>query len=128
MNTPKKSTVLLSTVASGLLLAACAPHQRTPNASDNLPLVIADVAPLSSADLYAHRYPSSLVQVTTGGKHRFVSCQPSCPGATPKTPVSSVNAAVARRARQELLAERSRVRTTNHADGDGTKPDEAGER
>ena len=90
MSTPKKSTVLLSAVASSLLLAACAPNQPVLNAADHPSMVIAEVNPPSAADLYAQRYPSSFGQVTTGSKHRFVSCDPSCPGATPKTPLSNL--------------------------------------
>ena len=129
MSTQKKSTVLLSTVVSALLLAACAPHQPAPNAVEHSPMVIAEVNPPSTADLYAQRYPSSFAQVTTGGKQRFVNCDPSCPGATPKTPLSSLNAAVAKRARQNLLAEKARASTTTTIDGDGsTANNDAGER
>ena len=129
MSTQKKSTVLLSTVVSALLLAACAPHQPAPNAAEHPPMVIAEVNPPSAADLYAQRYPSSFAQVTTGGKQRFVNCDPSCPGATPKTPLSSLNAAVAKRARQNLLAEKARASTTTTIDGDGsTANNDAGER
>jgi hypothetical protein len=91
-------------------------------------MVIAEVNPPSAADLYAQRYPSSFAQVTTGGKHRFVSCDPSCPGATPKTPLSNLNAAVAKRARQDLLAETARASTTTSIDGDGNKSNDPGER
>jgi len=128
MSTPKKSTVLLSTVASSLLLAACAPHQPAPNAAEHPPMVIAEVKPPSAADQYAQRYPSSFAQVTTSGKQRFVNCDPSCPGATPKTPLSSLNAAVAKRARQNLLAETARASTTTSIDGDGNKYNDPGER
>ena len=91
-------------------------------------MVVADMAPLSAADLYAQRYPLSFAQVTTGGKQRFVSCDPSCPGATPKTPLSSLNAAVAKRARQDLLAEKARASTTTSIDGDGNNSNDPGER
>ena len=128
MSTPKKSTVLLSAAASALLLAACAPQQPAPTAAEHPPMVIAEVNPPSAADLYAQRYPSSFAQVTTGGKHRFVSCDPSCPGATPKTPLSNLNAAVAKRARQDLLAETARASTTTSIDGDGNKSNDPGER
>ncbi len=128
MPTQKKFIALFSTVASSLLLAACAPNQAAPT-EDYPPVVVAEVHPPSAADLYAQRYPSSSAQVTTGGKHRFVSCDPSCPGATQKTPLSSLNAAVAKRARQNLLAERLRVSTTTNTDGDGsTGNDDASER
>ena len=128
MSTPKKSTVLLSTVASSLLLAACAPHQPAPNAAEHPPMVIAEVNPPSASDLYAQRYRSSFAQVTTGGNQRFVNCDPSCPGATPKTPLSSLNAAVAKRARQDLLAEKARASTTTSIDADGNNPSDPGER
>lgn len=128
MSTPKKSTVLLSATASGLLLAACAPHHPAPDAAEHPPMVIAEVNPPSAADLYAQRYSSSFAQVTRGGKHRFVSCNPSCPGATPKTPLSNLNAAVAKRAQQNVLAERARASTTTSIDGDGNNPNDPGER
>jgi hypothetical protein len=91
-------------------------------------MVIAEVNPPSAADLYAQRYPSSFAQVTTGGKQRFVNCDPSCPGATPKTPLSSLNAAVAKRAWQDLLAEKARASTTTSIDDDGNNPSDPGER
>lgn len=128
MSTPKRFTVLLSAVASGLLLAACAPHQPAPNGAEHPPMVVTSVNPLSAADLYAQRYPSSFTQVTTGGKQRFVNCDPSCPGATPKTPLSSLNAAVAKRAQQNVLAEKARASTTTSIDGDGDNPNDPGER
>lgn len=117
MPTQKKFIALISTVASSLLLAACAPHQPAPM-EEYPPVVVAEVSPPSAADLYAQRYPSSSAQVTTGGKQRFVSCEPSCPGATPKTPLSSLNAAVAKRARQNMLADTARPSTVKSADRD----------
>lgn len=91
-------------------------------------MVIAEVNPPSAADLYAQRYPSSFAQITSGGKQRFVNCDPSCPGATPKTPLSSLNAAVAKRARQNVLSETARASTTTSIDGDGNKSNDSGER
>jgi len=128
LRTLKKSTVLLSAVASGPLLAACAAHHPAPGAADHAPLVIAEVNPPSAADLYALRYPSSFAQVTTGGKQRFVSCAPSCPGATPKTPLSSLNVVVAKRARQSVLAERAQASTTTSIDGDDNESNDPSER
>ncbi|MDX1487046.1 MAG: hypothetical protein R3268_02520 [Acidiferrobacterales bacterium] len=128
MPTQKKSIALIGTVASNLLLAACAPHQPAPDAADHPPMVVAEVSPPSAADLYAQRYPSSFAQVATGGKHRFVSCDPLCPGATPKTPLSSLNAAVAKRAQQTVLAEKALASTTANIDSDGNKSNDPGER
>lgn len=128
MRTRKRFIALSSAVASMLLLAACAPHQAAPNAAEHPPMVIAEVNPPSAADLYAQRYPSSFAQITSGGKQRFVNCDPSCPGATPKTPLSSLNAAVAKRARQNVLSETARASTTTSIDGDGNKSNDSGER
>jgi len=48
----------------------------------------------------------------TGDEHRFVTCQRSCPGATPKTPVATLNAAIARRVQQNLQANRAAMTAT----------------
>jgi len=39
-------------------------------------------------------------------------CEKPCPGATPKTPVATLNAAVARRAQQNLQANRAPMTAT----------------
>lgn len=125
MPTQQKSIALISTAVSSLLLVACAPHQPA-TVEDHPPLVVADVGPPSAAELYAQRYPSASAQVTAGGKQRFVICEPSCPGATPKTPLSSLNAAVAKRVRQALLADQAQASATTHVDGDN--PHDPGDR
>jgi hypothetical protein len=99
--------------ASGLLLAACASNQ-----SDKLavavypPIVVDGYNTPSAAELYAQGYQSSVTQVKAGDEHRFVTCEQSCPGATPKTPVATLNAAVARRAQQNLQANRAPMTAT----------------
>jgi len=99
--------------ASGLLLAACASNQ-----SDKLavavypPIVVDGYNTPSAAELYAQRYQSSVTQVKAGDDHRFVTCEQSCPGVTPKTPVATLNAAVARRAQQNLQANRAPMTAT----------------
>ena len=99
--------------ASGLLLAACALNQ-----SDKLavavypPIVVDGYNTPSAAELYAQRYRSSATQVRAGDDHRFVTCEQSCPGATPKTPVATLNAAVARRAQRNLQANRAQMTAT----------------
>lgn len=71
------------------------------------PIVVDAYNTPSAAELYAQRYRSSVTQVKAGADHRFVTCEQSCPGATPKTPVATLNAAVARRAQQNLQANRA---------------------
>lgn len=114
MNMRKRCTTFLIMAASGLLLAACASNQ-----SNNLagavhpPLVVDGYNTPSAAELYAQRYRSSATQVRAGDDHRFVICGQSCPGATPKTPVATLNAAVARRAQQNLQASRAPMTDTS---------------
>ena len=113
MTMRKRCTTFLTMAASGLLLAACASNQ-----SDNFavavypPIVVDGYNTPSAAELYAQRYRSSVTQVKAGADHRFVTCEQSCPGATPKTPVATLNAAVARRAQQNLQANRARMTAT----------------
>ncbi len=113
MTMRKKCTTFLTMAASGVLLAACAS-----NPSDKLavavhpPIVVDAYNTPSAAELYAQRYRSSVTQVRAGDDHRFVTCEQSCPGATPKTSVVTLNAAVARRARQNLHANRAPMTAT----------------
>ncbi|MBU2676615.1 MAG: hypothetical protein KJP16_05975 [Gammaproteobacteria bacterium] len=100
--------------ASGLLLGACASNQ-----SDKLavavhpPIVVDGYNTPSAAELYAQRYQSSVTQVKAGDDDRFVTCEQSCPGVTPKTPVATLNAAVVRRAQQNLQANRTPMTATS---------------
>ena len=113
MNTRKKCTTLLIMAASALLSAACASNQ--PNklsVAVHPPIVIDGYNAPSAAELYAQRYQSSAAQVKAGDDHRFVTCEQSCPGATPKTPVATLNAAVARRAQRNLQANRAPTTAT----------------
>ena len=105
MNMRKRCTTFLIMAASGLLLAACASNQSDKLAAAVYPPIVVDGynAP-SAAELYAQRYQSSAAQVRAGDDHRFVTCEQSCPGATPKTPLANLNAVVARRAQQNLQA------------------------
>ena len=113
MNMRKRCTTFLTMAASGLLLAACASNQ-----SDNFavavypPIVVDSYNTPSAAELYAQRYQSSVTQVKAGDDHRFVTCEQSCPGVTPKTTVATLNAAVARRAQQNLQANRAPMTAT----------------
>ena len=108
MTMRKRCTTFLTMAASGLLLAACASNQSDkPAVTVYPPIVVDGYNTPSAAELYAQRYRSSVTQVRAGADHRFVTCEQSCPGATPKTPVASLNAAVARRARQNLQANRA---------------------
>ena len=113
MTTRKRCTTFLIMAASGVLLAACAS-----NPSDKLavavypPIVVDAYNTPSAAELYAQRYQSSVTQVKAGDDHRFVTCEQSCPGATPKTPVATLNAAVARRAQRNLQANRAPMTAT----------------
>ena len=113
MNMRKRCTTFLTMAASGLLLAACASNQ-----SDNFavavypPIVVDGYNTPSAAELYAQHYQSSVTQVKAGDDHRFVMCEKPCPGATPKTPVATLNAAVARRAQQNLQANRAPMTAT----------------
>ena len=108
MNMRKRCTTFLIMAASGLLLAACASNQ--PNklsVAVDPPIVVDGYNAPSAAELYAQRYQSSAAQVRAGDDHRFVTCEQSCPGATPKTPLANLNAVVARRAQQNLQANRA---------------------
>tara|TARA_R110002049_G_scaffold20717_5_gene75914 strand:- start:465 stop:881 length:417 start_codon:yes stop_codon:yes gene_type:complete len=99
--------------ASGVLLAACASNPSEKLAVAVHPPVVVDAYNTpSAAELYAQRYRSSVTQVKAGADHRFVTCEQSCPGATPKTPLATLNAAVARRAQQNLQANRAPVTAT----------------
>jgi hypothetical protein len=105
--------------ASGLLLAACASNQTDKLAVAVYPPIVVDAYNTpSAAELYAQRYQSSVTQVKAGDDHRFVACEQSCPGATPKTPVATLNAAVARRAQQNLQANRAPMAATPLAETD----------
>ena len=108
MTMRKRCTTFLTMAASGLLLAACASNQSDKLSVAAYPSIVVDGynAP-SAAELYAQRYQSSAAQVRAGDDHRFVTCEQSCPGATPKTPVANLNAVVARRAQQNLQANRA---------------------
>ena len=64
-------------------------------------IVASDNAP-SPDELYAQRFQTAVAQVQVGEQNRFVLCEDRCPGATPKTPVTSVNAAVIRKLRNRV--------------------------
>ncbi|MEX2258978.1 MAG: hypothetical protein WD672_09750 [Woeseia sp.] len=90
-----------------MLLAACASNQPAKLAVATYPPIVVDgYNTPSAAELYAQRYQASVTQVKAGDDHRFVTCEQSCPAATPKTPVATLNAAVARRAHQKRHANR----------------------
>lgn len=113
MNMRKRCTTFLIMAASGLLLAACASNQ--PNklsVAVHPPIVVDGYNAPSAAELYAQRFQSSVKQVKAGDDHRFVTCEQSCPGVTPKTTVATLNAAVARRAQQNLQANRAPMNAT----------------
>ena len=113
MNTRKKCTTFLIMAASGLLSAACASNQSDKLAAAVYPPIVVDgYNTPSAAELYAQRYQSPVTQVKAGDDHRFVTCEQSCPGVTPKTPVATLNAAVARRAQQNLQANRAPMTAT----------------
>ncbi len=113
MNTRKKCTTFLIMAASALLSAACASNQSGKLAvAVHPPIVIDGYNTPSAAELYAQAYQSSVTQVKAGDDHRFVTCAQSCPGATPKTPVANLNAVVARRAQQNLQANRAPMTAT----------------
>ena len=108
MNMRKRCTTFLIMAASGLLLAACASNQLDKRAAAVYPPIVVDgYNTPSAAELYAQRYQSPVTQVKAGDDHRFVTCEQSCPGVTPKTPVANLNAFVARRAQQNLQANRA---------------------
>ncbi len=113
MNMRKRCTTFLTMAASGLLLAACASNQSDKLAAAVYPPIVVDgFNTPSAAELYAQRYQSSVTQVKAGDDHRFVTCEQSCPGVTPKTTVATLNAAVARRAQQNLQANRAPMTDT----------------
>lgn len=108
MTMQKRCTTLLTMAVSGLLLAACASNQPDKLAVTAYPPIVVDgYNTPSAAELYAQRYQASVTQVQAGDDHRFVTCEQSCPGATPKTPVANLNAAVARRVQQNQQASRA---------------------
>ena len=114
MTMRKKCTTFLIMAASGLQLAACASHQSDKLAVTVYPPVVVDgYNTPTAAELYAQRYQSSVTQLRAGDDRRFVTCEQSCPGATPKTPVAALNAAVARRAQQNLQANRAPITATS---------------
>lgn len=99
MSMRKKCTKYLIVAASSALMASCVSNQSAIRpAAVSRPMLIASADTVSAADLYAQRYASSATQIRTNGKQHFVRCETSCPGATPKTPIEKVMAAVTRRA------------------------------
>lgn len=95
--------------ASTAALAACAANRGEPPVTAAHPGIVVDnYNTPSAADLYAQRYQATVTQVVAGGKHQFVNCEHTCPGATPKTPIASLNAVVARRAQADLQTRRVR--------------------
>jgi hypothetical protein len=99
----------LIVAASSAALAACAAN-RAEQPAAHPGFVVDNYNTPSAADLYAERYQATVTQVVAGGKHQFVNCEHTCPGATPKTPIASLNAAVARRA--QANGQTRRVRST----------------
>ncbi|HNP65297.1 MAG TPA: hypothetical protein PKH39_15275 [Woeseiaceae bacterium] len=94
-------------------MAACASNQPNKLSVAVHPPIVVDGYNAPSADeLYAQRFQSSVKQVKAGDDHRFVTCEQSCPGVTPKTTVATLNAAVARRAQQNLQANRAPMNAT----------------
>lgn len=108
MSTRKKCIALLMTAASSLFVACASNHSAPPVVAAHPPMVVDNFSKPSAAEIYAQRYLSSVTQVSTGDQHRFVICEDDCPGATPKTPMANLNAAVAQRAQEKLRA-RSRA-------------------
>lgn len=91
----KKSIAPLIAVVSSVLLTACAaPGKPAPEPAR--PMVFDNYRTPTPAELYAERFQASAAQVMIDERVRFVRCGERCPGATPKTPVADVHAAVAR--------------------------------
>ena len=113
MTMRKRCTTFLTMAASGLLLAACASNQLDKLPVSVYPPIVVDTYNTpTAAELYAQRYQSSVTQLRAGDDHRFVMCAQLCPGATPKTPVATLNAVVARRAQQNLQAKSAPITAT----------------
>lgn len=109
MSMQKRCTALLITAASSALLVSCASSRDVAAAAaTHQPIVVDNYNTPSAAELYAQRFPSSVMQVTKGEQYRFVSCADSCSGATPKTPTTNLYAEIVRRAQANLQA-RSRA-------------------
>ena len=116
MSMRKKCTTFLIVAVSSALLASCASNQSgNAKAAASRPMLIASAETFSAADHYARRYASSATQIQSDGKHHFVSCEPLCPGATPKTPISKVMATVARRALHNAQGKSIRASTASPA-------------
>lgn len=91
----KKSIAPLITAASALCLGACSGARPAPEPA-HPPMLIDSYHTPTSAELYAERYRAAAAQVAVGATVRFIRCGDDCPGATPKTAVADVHAAVAR--------------------------------
>lgn len=102
MNMRRRFTGSL-TAAVSVLLASCASSQEAALSLPVYPpmIVASDNAP-SPDELYAQRFQTSVVQVQVGDRSQFVLCEDRCPGATPKTPVAGVNAAVMLKLRHRI--------------------------
>lgn len=91
----KKSIAPLITAASVLCLGACSGARPAPEPA-HPPMLIDSYHTPTAAELYAERYRAAAAQVAVGETVRFIRCGDDCPGATPKTAVADVHAAVAR--------------------------------
>lgn len=101
MPTNKKSIAPLIVAASAASLAACAADRERAPESPYPPMVIDSYHTPSPAELYAQRFRVTTAQVSVGEAVHFVRCGDECPGATPKTPVASIQSAVVRAVTQQ---------------------------
>lgn len=99
MHMPRKFIGPLTAAASGLVLVTCAAPREAATEAPFPQMVVDNYRAPSAAALYAQRFQSSVAQLSVDNTHRFVLCGEECPGATPKTPRATLNAAVLQRMR-----------------------------
>ena len=102
MSMQKRFTGSLTTAVSALLMSCASSQEAAPSLPVYPPMIVATGNAPSPEELYAQRFQTSVVQVQVGDRSQFVLCEDRCPGATPKTPVASVNAAVIRKLRHRV--------------------------
>lgn len=102
MNMRKRFTGFLTAAVSALLASCASSQEAAPSLPVYPPMIVASDNAPSPDELYAQRFQTSVAQVQVVDRSQFVLCEDRCPGATPKTPVASVNAAVIRKLRKRV--------------------------
>lgn len=102
MNMRRRFTGSLTAAVSALLASCASSQEASPSLPVYPPMIVASDNAPSPDELYAQRFQTSVAQVQVDDRNQFVLCEDRCPGATPKTPVASVNAAVIRKLRDRV--------------------------